>query len=254
MDESPSGVSTELTAFDPPIVQHTSSSTVANEDAVKTYIDCLPYQHDPVTTIQLAWVLEQMPDYQKRFPYFGVPLSEIAQIIDESDLMEDTPVQAVLGVSLHEESVLTTEDAPTIDGAVNVRDFQGLVTDAQTSSDHLITDVALLSCQYTMASSESPTHNIVYAENPRQYDYFITFSDRFALDSVTGGETFHKLDAVTFTDTIAGLLQLKAQMLVDTYTQEEMVGVYTNRFVNPLLSAFAASQEQHGQFSVSEPS
>jgi|AntRauTorcE11898_2_1112593.scaffolds.fasta_scaffold03594_2 hypothetical protein len=246
MNESSAGVSSEFTAFTPPIARYTPSTGIPGEDSVETYIDAISYQHDPVTALQLAWVLQEMPDYQKRFPYFGVPLSEAAQLIDEHEVMQETSVQIVIGIELDEEHVQTIVDAPTIGGEVNVSAFQELVTNTQASTDHLFKDISLFSCQYTDPDEDEPDHNVVYVDDPRNYDFFITFTDDFALDSVSGGKTFHEIDAVEFTDTIGGLLQLKAQMLIDTYSTDEMMNVYVDRFVKPLLSPLAASQKLHG--------
>jgi len=240
-DESP-GLLRSCISFDPPVARYTPDSPIPDQADVERYIDELQYQHDPVTTIQLSWMLEEMPDYQKRFPYFGVPLSSIGELIDKHEPMEGAPVQATVGLDLNAGFVQTIQDTPIIDENINIDEFSELISDTQASTDRLFNDIGLFACQYTGVGASETSHNVVYATDPRDYDYFITFKDEYVESPSSGGKTFHELDAVTFTDTIAGLLQMKAQMLVDAATTDEMKKVYATRFVYPLLSPFAASR------------
>lgn len=239
---------TETVSLDDPVARYTPTNPIPEKETVKEYVSNLSYQHDPVTAIHLAWVLREMPDYMKDFPYFGVPLSQAASLIDKHPELQQSRCQLTVGLALDSEYIQTISDAPdldTDDKEIQLTDFHNLIANAQSSVDHLFTDVGVFAFQYRDQTVTDSNHTVLYVDDPEQYDFFIAFQDQFAYDELRGGQTFQELDAVTFTDTIAGLLHLKAKMLVDSHRSPKVDEVYQERFVQPLFSAFGAAREQH---------
>lgn len=234
--------------FADPVACYTPSNPVSRGDRVKEYIHSLQYQHDVVSTLQLAWVLRQMPDEMKRFPYLGVPLSHVEQVVEEYELLSDMPCQVVLGFGLNEDVLQTEDDAPEIADTVNIADFSELISTTQASADRLFTSMDVFAFQFSDSRHLETNQTIVYADNPENYDYFLSFEDQYAFDGITGGKTFQELGPVEFTDTVAGILHLKAKLRIDSYRNDGAEAAYNERFVTPLVSSFGAATDRYNQW------
>lgn len=233
----------ETVRFADPVACYTESEPLDTSNSVKEYIRDIPYQHDPVTAIHLSWVLRQMPDEMKEFPYLGVPLSQIQALVEDNPLLDDATCQVVIGLGLNEDELQTVDDIPTIDDTVNISEFRDVITSAQSSVDRLFTDVEVFTFQYTDPRQLESNHTVVYADTPDRFDYFIGFQDHYAFDGISGGKTFTELDPVEFTDTIAGILHLKSKLRIDGYRSDGANAAYDERFVTPLVTPFGAATD-----------
>lgn len=228
-----------------PVQTYTPSNPAANAPQVRQYIESLPYQHDLISTLHITWVLLQMPEYMREFPYLGVPLNHTKSIINKYEALQNHRCKIILGFQLDTEVIQTLDETVTPKDIMTVDTAQELVDRTQASMMKLIDGVELVAFQYNDETSDELEANILYVDNPDSYDYFVYVEDSHVLEAdVETGKAFLETTSEQFTEHVAGILHFKAEMIVDTSNNGASTP-YQSRFIDPFISSFATADNQY---------